>query len=236
MRAIIVEDEEEGMRNLCLKLERHCPHVEIIAQCRTGEAAVRAIRNHSPDIIFLDIRLGAMSGFDVLDKVQHIPFELIFITSHEHYARQAVRTSAIDYILKPFRASELQDAVAAASERIQTSARVPRILVPDGSAARVIRTKDILYCLADNVWTKIYHPTEDKKVIVVAKTLQAIYAMLPKDKFHRISRQAVVNLEYVDKVYNHARNCYLVLRNDAQDELGISKSRIDELLRKLGRA
>lgn len=235
MKAIIVEDELEGMRNLVLKLEKSCPHVEVIAKCDNGKDAVNAIRQHRPDLVFLDIDLGELSGFDVLDKVQQIPFELIFITAHEQYARQAVKTNAVDYILKPFRISELEDAVATAADRIRIAGKIPRILVPDRGAVRVIRTNDIQYCLADNVWTKIYYTRNGQKFIVVAKTLGMIYDMLPKDQFHRISRQAVVNLEFVDKIYNHARNSYLVLQNEAKDELGITNSRMGELMRKLGR-
>ena len=78
IRAIIVEDEKKGIENLTVKLKKYCPHVDIIAAYQTGEEAIKQIPNLEPELVFLDIRLGSMSGFDVLDKLRHIHFEIIF--------------------------------------------------------------------------------------------------------------------------------------------------------------
>lgn len=229
MRAIIVEDEEEGMENLVLKLQKHCPNVEIIDKCETGEGAIRAIRNKTPQIVFLDIQLGTMTGFDVLSKVPQIPFEIIFITAHEDYAIEAIRASAIDYLLKPVRPRELKKAVEAAAERIQNSKDITRILVPDGSSQVVLHTKEIMYCLADNVNTIIHR--DGKKPYLTVKILKSIEGMLPKDSFHRISRSAVVNLDYV-LAFHKSEGGYLEMKDGKK--LSVSKPKLDDFLRKLG--
>ncbi len=229
MRAIIVEDEEEGMQNLVLKLKKHCPEIEIIDKCETGETAVRSIRNKAPQLVFLDINLGTMTGFDVLSKVQQIPFEIIFITAHDEFAIDAIRTSAIDYLLKPVRPSELKNAVRSAAERIQTSKDIPRILVPDGSSQVVIHTKEIMYCLADNVNTIIHR--DGKKPYLTVKILKSIEGMLPKDSFHRISRSAVVNLDFV-LAFHKSDGGYLEMKDGKK--LSVSKPKLDDFLRKLG--
>ena len=231
MRAIIVEDEEEGMENLVLKLKKHCPNVEIIDKCETGETAIRAIRNKTPQIVFLDIQLGTMTGFDVLSKVPQIPFEIIFITAHEDYAIEAIRASAIDYLLKPVRPTELKKAVQSAAERIETSKEVTRILVPDGNTHLVMHTKEVMYCLADNVNTYIHR--ENKKPYLAVKILKSIEGMLPKDTFHRISRSAVVNLDFVIAFHN-SDGGYIEMKDGKK--LSVSRPRLDDFLRKLGRS
>ena len=136
---------------------------------RDWETAVRSIRNKAPQLVFLDINLGTMTGFDVLSKVQQIPFEIIFITAHDEFAIDAIRSSAIDYLLKPVRPSELKNAVRSAAERIQNSKEITRILVPDGNSQVVIHTKEIMYCLADNVNTIIHR--DAKKPYLTVKIL-----------------------------------------------------------------
>lgn len=230
MNAIIIEDEEEGMQNLVLKLTKHCPEITIIDKCATGEKAVRAIRDKNPQLIFLDIQLGTMSGFDVLNKVQHIPFEIIFTTAYDDYTIEAIRHSAVDYILKPVRPAELKEAVKRAAERIQTHKRITRIIVPDGNKQLILHTKDIMYCLADNVNTYI-HLVSKQRPLFVVKTLKSIESMLPQDLFHRISRGTVVNLDYVEAIHR-SEGGYVCMQN--REELSISRSRLSDFLRKLG--
>ena len=229
MRSIIVEDEEAGMENLVLKLEKYCPEVQIIATCETGETAVRAIRDKKPQLVFLDIHLGTMSGFDVLNKVKQIPFEIIFTTSHDEYTIEAIRHSAVDYILKPIRPLELKQAVDRAAERIQTYKQISRILVPDGNNQLVLHTRKITYCIADNINTFIH--SEERRPFLAVKTLKSIESMLPKDLFHRISRSAVVNLDYVEAL--HRSGGGYVRMKDGK-ELSVSKTRLNDFLRKLG--
>ena len=122
----MVEDEPSGLENLRWKLQNHCPEIEIVAECGSGADAIRDIKKHLPDILFLDILLGDMTGFDVLNAIRHPTFEIIFTTSYDEYAIEAIKNSALDYLIKPVQVDELQDAVAKA--RIKTARFMPRLL------------------------------------------------------------------------------------------------------------
>ncbi|MEZ5038402.1 MAG: LytTR family DNA-binding domain-containing protein [Saprospiraceae bacterium] len=228
MKAIIVEDEKKGVENLMVKLERHCPHVEIIAICYTGESAIKEIEAMEPDLVFLDIRLGSMSGFDVLDKLRHIHFELIFTTSYNQYAIKAIKESAVDYLLKPIKPEELETAVERARERIMTSKVVSRIAVPISNGFRFIPVNNISYCKADDNCTHIYRL--DGSRVFVTRPLGDIERKLPADKFYRIHRSSLVNLDFVD-AFKRIAGGLVVLQNDV--ELSVSRSRRDELLLRL---
>lgn len=112
LRAIIVEDEPTGIENLRFKLKEYCPEVEIVAECLNGKDAIRQIHRHLPDVVFLDIMLGDMTGFDVLKGIRQPTFEVIFTTSYDEYAIQAIKTNALDYLLKPIDIDELIEAVS----------------------------------------------------------------------------------------------------------------------------
>ena len=112
LRAIIVEDEPSGLENLKYKVANNCPEVEIVAECMSGQEAIRAIKRLLPDFIFLDVQLGDMSGFDVLEAIPYPTFEVIFTTSYDDYAVQAIKKNALDYLLKPIEVDELLDAIA----------------------------------------------------------------------------------------------------------------------------
>lgn len=229
IRTIVVEDEEEGMDNLLLKIERSCSELEIVATCFTGESAIERIRKLRPQLVFLDIQLGTMSGFDVLEQVPRGAFEVIITTAFDDYAIQAIKANAVDYLLKPVRPAELKQATASAVHRIQQRSSVDRILIPDGNSQLVIHTREIMYCLADNVNCYIYR--QQQRPLLAVKTLKAIQAMLPQTIFHRVSRSAIVNLDYVAS-FHRADGGYLVMKD--RREISVAKSRLDDFLKKLG--
>lgn len=228
IKTIVVEDEEAGMENILLKIERHCPELEVVATCATGEAAIQQINNHRPQLVLLDIELGTMSGFDVLQKVQQVPFEVIFTTAFDDYAIRAIRSNAVDYILKPIRPTELVRAVDAALQRIQKHEDPGRILLPHGNGQVIFRTPEIMYCIADNVNTYIHR--EGSKPFLVVKTMKVIYSMLPKSQFHRVSRSAIVNIDFVES-FHRTDGGYILMSDKRQ--IGTSKTRLDEFLKKL---
>ncbi len=225
---IIVEDEAAGMENILMKLDKQCPELEVVATCSTGEDAVEKIRLHRPQLVFLDINLGTMSGFDVLNKVQQIPFQVIFTTAFDQYAIQALRAQAVDYLLKPLRLTELRAATDKALQRIHDQRPPERLFVPDGNGQKIFRIKDIAYCIADNVNTSIF--TKDGGEFLAVKTLKSIDAMLPKHMFHRVSRSAVVNIDFVDSRYK-ADGGYIIMRDGRN--IPTVKSRLEGFTEKL---
>ena len=162
IRSIIVEDEEEGMNVLSIKIETHCPDIEIIDKCYTYDEAVKSIEANNPDLVFLDVRLDRKTGFDVLSRLAYIHFEVIFITGYDQYAQQALKEGALDYILKPVNVKELTGAVEKAKKAIKKFPDITRIIVPIAGGIRIILLKDIIYCLADDNATKIFVVNEKK--------------------------------------------------------------------------
>ncbi|MEL6657698.1 MAG: LytTR family DNA-binding domain-containing protein [Bacteroidota bacterium] len=225
---IVVEDEAGGMENILMKIERNCPELYVVATCSTGEDAIKQIAAHRPQLVFLDINLGSMTGFDVLKKLQQVSFQVVFTTAYGEYGIEAVKAKAVDYILKPIRPAELRKATDLALQRIHEQKPPERLFVPHGNGQRVFRISEITYCLADNVNTVIY--TEDGNKFLAVKTLKSIDAMLPKHKFHRVSRSAVVNIDFVES-WHKADGGYIIMR-DGQN-IPTVKTRVEEFLKKL---
>ncbi len=225
--AVLVEDEKTGMDNLTRKLQRNCPNVKILAQCPSGEKAIQAIHELQPQLIFLDVQLGTMTGFDVLERLQHISFEVIFITSYDKYAIQAIKANALDYLLKPIIEKELAQAVNKAWNKIQNNidTLIVRIAVPVMNGLKFIPVNDILYCEADNNCTFIHR--KDIKPMLVTRTLKNISQKLPPSDFFRISRKAIVQLQYVVS-YSRMDGGYVTMTNGTK--LGVSRNRRDDFL------
>ncbi len=230
IKAIVVEDEKEGMENIIIKIHKNCPDVEIVEKCYTGESAVKAIDKYNPDLVFLDVRLGNMSGFDVLNKLPHISFEVVFTTAYDQYAIDAIKVSAIDYLLKPIKPKELEGAVAKAKERLKSIGSIKRICVPNNNGFLFIPVNDIVYCLADNTYTKIFR--ESEKMVLVTRTLKEIAFKLPLNRFLKISRSAFINLDFVDS-FQRSNGGLVTMKNG--DELSVSKDRRNEFLNRMAR-
>src|SRR4029079_3116418 len=111
IRAIIIDDELSSLQNLQQKLTEFCPSVQVIATAQKPEEAILLINHHKPDVIFLDIEMPKMSGFSMLEELGEADFDIIFTTAYNHYAVEAIRIAAFDYLLKPIAIKELQQAV-----------------------------------------------------------------------------------------------------------------------------
>ncbi len=228
IRTIIIEDEKEGMENLIIKLNKHCPTIEVVEKCYTGESAIKAIEKCNPDLVFMDVQLGNMSGFDVLNRLPHIKFEVIFTTAYDQYAIEAIKVSAIDYLLKPIKPKELQSSVLKAGIQLKDLGAVSRIAVPISNGFQFIPVDEILYCLADDNYTKIFR--KEQKMICVTRTLKYISQKLPANIFLKISRSAIINLTYVDN-FRRSDGGVVTMKNG--DELSVSKDRRHDLLNRL---
>lgn len=123
MRTIIVDDEKLSRSVLKLLLEKHCPAVNIVAVCADGISALEAIEKYQPDLLFLDIEMPGLNGFEVLKACKDASFSIIVTTSYDHYALDAIRHNALDYLLKPIIRDDLTDAVDKAMARHQQKAQ-----------------------------------------------------------------------------------------------------------------
>ena len=238
LSAIIVEDEAQSRDILRNYLTKYCPNIAVKAEAEHVDQAIKLIRTHLPDVVFLDVEMPYGNAFDLLDKVGVITFETIFVTAYNHYAMDALNAHASYYLTKPISIDELIKAVDYVTDikikeaALQDQVLVPmhenrskKITLPQQDGFEVINTEDILYCKADDNYTEIYLTNNKKKV--VSKTLKYIEASLSDSHFARVHKSYLVNVNEIKK-YIKGKGGSVVLSNG--QEVMVSASRKAELL------
>ena len=244
INAIIVDDEQHSCKTLSALLEKHCPEIRVLATCSNGTEGLNAIRDFSPHLVFLDVEMPRMNGFEMLEQLPSVNFHLIFVTSYDAYALKAIRFSAIDYLLKPVDREELIKAVQKVVQRIEVplpeqlriildrmqepNSRSNKIALPTMEGLQMIPVQNIISCEANDNYTTLL--LKDRKKVVVTGTLKAIEELLEDFPFLRVHRSYLVNLDEVEK-YVKADGGYLVMSDGAQ--IYISRNKKDELLKRL---
>jgi two-component system LytT family response regulator len=245
IKALIIDDEQHCIDALKTDLDKYCGNVEVSATCLSGKEGILAIKKHRPRLIFLDVEMPWMNGFEMLEMLDHIDFCIIFTTAHDKFAAKAFRISAVDYLLKPIDVNDLKAAVKKAEEKILASEgtvniqnllhniRQPseqqKIAFPKRDGYEFIPANSILYCNAEGAYTHI-HLTGNKKFLV-SKTLGDIEEMLPNDVFQRIHHSTVVNMQHITN-FIRSDGGYVVIDNS--EKLMVSKAKKDMLLQRLG--
>jgi two-component system LytT family response regulator len=244
IKAIIIDDEPYCCEALATLLERYCPQVKVIDICYDGVSAIQAIEKDQPQLIFLDIEMPKMNGFELLEKLPEINFELIFTTSYDQYAIKAIRLSALDYLLKPIDREELQKAVQKAVQRSQRPfpeqieillqklnhprAAINKIAIPTMEGLQLISVDSIISCSSDSNYTILM--MKNKQKLTSSRTLKEIEEMLEEYSFLRVHHSFLVNLNAVDK-YIKGEGGYLVMSDGST--VDVSRSRKEMLLKKL---
>lgn len=214
MRAIIVDDEKHSRDVLRILLENNCPDITVMATCNNGEAALDAIAMYDPQLLFLDIEMPGLDGFQVLEATKRGSFAVIFTTAYDHYAVQAIRHSALDYLLKPIDAAELKEAVIKATERMglpvtrkvdhlvemlqQHIKQSERLALPTAEGLRMVVASDILYCESNGATTNVYLRSQEKP-FPVTRTMKEMEEVLEDKAFFRVHNSFLVNLSFMDK-------------------------------------
>jgi two-component system LytT family response regulator len=216
MRTIIVDDEKLSRSVLKLLLEKHCPAVDIVAVCADGIAALEAIEKYQPDLLFLDVEMPGLNGFEVLKACKDASFSIIVTTSHDHYALDAIRHNALDYLLKPIVKEELVAAVDKAMTRQRRRGQSEqqagslmeflhqhlypgeRLALPSPQGLRMLLVKDIVYCIADgeNTWIHIVNAIAPS---LVCRSLKEVESQLKNKGFFRVHHSYLVNLNYMER-------------------------------------
>ena len=210
--ALIVEDEKQSRQLLNTLLDKYCPDIEVLATAANVKEAAEAIEKHQPNLVFLDITMPDGTGFDLLEKISPIKFDIIFTTATDKYAIKAIKYSALDYLLKPIDIEELKDAVnkllqkesnLSTVENIthllqnlkQSNDSYQKITLPIGSTYEIIFVKDIIRCEAEGSYT-MFHLANGKKFLVTSGLAQ-YEELLPTKDFMRIHRHHLINLNHV---------------------------------------
>ena len=244
IKTIIVDDERHSCDALKMLLEKCCSQVQVIATCYSGAEAIEAINEQNPQLIFLDIEMPHMNGFQMLEQIPEINFEIIFTTSYDQYAITAFKFSALDYLLKPVDREELQKAVEKVSKKInpvipeqlqillqkinQPAVQVQRIALPTMQGLEFIHVDSIIRCCASNNYTEFY--LNNKTKLLVSRTLKDVEDMLTDHAFLRVHNSHIVNVNAITR-YVKGEGGYLVMSDGAS--VDVSRSRKDLLMQRL---
>ncbi len=244
LKAIIIDDEPNCCESLATLLERFCPEVNISAICNSGQEALSAIQKINPHLVFLDIEMPYMNGFELLEKLPAIDFELVFTTSYDQYAIKAFRFSALDYLLKPIDREELQKAVKKVVSRKQnplpqqleillqkinhTNNSIQRIALPTMEGLQLVPVSSIISCASEGNYTIFL--MKDKQKIVVSRPLKEVEEMLTEHSFFRVHHSYIVNMNEIEK-FIKTDGGYLIMSDGSS--VDVSRSKKDVLLKKL---
>ena len=244
LKAIIIDDEPYCCEILAAMLASDCPDVEVVSICSNASQGLAAIRQLSPDLVFLDVEMPRMNGFEMLEQLPAINFHLIFTTSYDQYALKAIRFSAIDYLLKPIDREELKKAVEKVKERIhvpipqqleilmqklrQPSSPVNKIALPTMEGLQMIPIETIISCESDDNYTRLQ--LKSNKKIVVTRSLKEMEEILEQHSFIRVHRYYIVNLNEIEK-YIKGDGGYLVMSDGSS--IDVAKNKKELLLKKL---
>jgi len=216
VRALIVDDEELARERLRQLLSDR-PEIELVGECADGEAAVAPIRKESPELVFLDIQMPELDGFAVLEAIGSEPMPVIvFVTAHDKFALRAFEVNAVDYLLKPFDRERFEAALQRALDKVkrvgpgqataqaalltevQPAAKpLERLAVKSEGRILIVKTADIAWIESAHNYVQIH---EDKRSHMLRETITAIEARLAPEKFVRISRSVIVNVERVKEL------------------------------------
>ncbi|MFT4016743.1 MAG: LytTR family DNA-binding domain-containing protein [Agriterribacter sp.] len=213
IKTIIVDDEPKGRLALQEKIKAHCPTVEIVGQAGNGLEAITLIDNLKPELLFLDIEMPQMNGFEMLRKLKEKNFFIIFTTAYDQYAIQAIKYAAFDYLLKPIDIEELKTAVnkikttsenqfIAQLKLLQENLALPvkklhKLAIPSLESILFLEIHHIIHLEANSNYTNIY--MADKTKIIASKTLKEFSELLPADIFFRTHHSHIINLNFIKR-------------------------------------
>jgi len=220
----VIVDEKSSARNFLNQLLIEKSDVEVIAQCSSGLEAIEAINSLEPDLVFLEIEMSDLDGFEILERIQtgQTPF-IVFTSSNKDYAVKAFEVEALDYIPKPvdrerveksldrirkrIHKEELSDQIGRLLPDFKESIDLKRFIIKQAGEYHLIRTKDIIWIESDGNYSRIM--TQDRK-FMIRYTLSGFKEQLNPNRFYRISRSKIVNLDYIAKIRDHVYGNYLI--------------------------
>ncbi|MFD0749972.1 LytR/AlgR family response regulator transcription factor [Mucilaginibacter calamicampi] len=242
---VIIDDEANNVENLKGLLEKWCPGVNVAACAGSADKGIEAIRATTPDVVFLDIQMPQKSGFEVLKAFETVTFEVVFITAFDQYGIQAIKFSALDYLLKPIDIEELKKAVEKAKARIaarqqnqnignllsfikNTQQDVPKIALPTMSETRYVKVSEIIRCEAYNNYTTFFLPQGEE--VLVCKTLKEFAELLKPYGFERTHQSHLVNIKYVKSLLKEDGGKLLM---EDRSKIPISRQNLDKIKKTL---
>ncbi|MEN0050107.1 MAG: LytTR family DNA-binding domain-containing protein [Bacteroidota bacterium] len=234
--AIIVDDETNNRENLRLALQSYCKEVEIIGEADSAITALDVIQDTQPDLVFLDISMPLGDGFQLLESLPKIDFDIIFVTAYDQYAIRAIKFCAIDYLLKPIDALELKQAVNRvlanqSQKREQQKVQLlmanmqqhqQKIALPQSDHIEFVAVSEIIRCEGEKNYTWFY--LKDSRKLLVAQTLKEYVELLEDAQFFRVHQSHLINLNQIAK-YSRRDGGFVTMSD--QSRIPVARSRKD---------
>lgn len=241
--AILIDDERKALAILKNKLERLCPNVSIIAETQSPKEAIAFIEKLKPQLVFLDVAMPELSGFDVLSEIENPDFEIIFATAFDNYAIEAIKHCAIGYLVKPVDNDDLVETVNKAIINIDeksalqknkllienlgaTTFQNKKIVVPSQEGLEFIKMADILFFEGDSGYTRLH--IIGRKPILSSHSIGYFNKLIENQSFYQIHKSYLINLIYIEKYLNEGS---VILQNN--HKLPVSRNRRTEFLNSL---
>ena len=242
IKALIIDDENHCCESLSWQLKKYCPEIEIAAVCNNADEGIRAISQHQPQLIFLDVEMPGQSGFEMLEHLKEIHFNIIFTTAFDRYALRAIKFGALDYLMKPIDKDELTASVdkhlkngehislnqltaLLTHTRRNNDYSFQKIALPTLHSFELVPLSEIVICESNSNYTSVR--LSNGKNIVVSKTLKEIADLLNAPPFFRVHHSYLVNLQYAIR-YIKGEGGNLVLSNEMS--IPVSRNKKEELL------
>ena len=241
--AIIIDDERKALAILKNKLERLCPDVNIIGETQNPIEGIEFIKKLKPQLVFLDIAMPEMSGFDLLAEIKTPDFEIIFATAFDNYAIEAIKHCAIGYLVKPVDNNDLVDAVNQAINNIEEKSALEKnkllienlgvqtfqnkkMVIPSQDGLEFVKISEIIYFEGDNGYTRIHFT--DRKSMLSSHSIGYFNKLLENQSFYLIHKSYLINLIYIEKYLNEG---YVVLEDNIK--LPVSRNRRQDFFNRL---
>lgn len=234
MSAIIIDDELHGRENLKMILETYCPEVEVLGCADGVVSAMDLVANHQPEVVFLDIIMPVLNGFDFLEEFDQRDFLVVFVSAHIEFGIKALKAGATDYLLKPINIKELKQTVkklqSIKNEKIKREAyqQTDKLILPAAHGFDVLVFDELIRLEAQGCYTKIVIKNEKSRLI--SRTLKAFEDTLPKDKFFRTHKSHLINLSYI-KEFSNLGGTYVTMTDGSKVE--ISRRKTPEFMLKM---
>lgn len=245
IKTVIVDDEIDSIRVLQRLLNTYCPEVNIVGKADGVETALHAIQSCKPDLVFLDIEMTQGNAFDLLNQLQPIEFQVVFITAFDNYAIRAFKYSAVDYLLKPVDIDDLRGALDRVMRKVQGKSFLDqmetllynvetfqltqqKMAVPTLTGLVFIPIKDIMRFEAKGSYTSIYLTNMEE--IVATRNIKEYEDLLPDAIFCRVHNSHIINLHKIQK-YHKGRGGYIIMEDGSNIE--VASRRREEFLRRL---
>jgi two-component system LytT family response regulator len=244
--AIIIEDEQPARDLLKAYLRSHA-EIELVAECENGFDGVKAIGEYRPDLIFLDIQMPKLTGFEMLELLDEYP-EIIFTTAYDEFALRAFELNAVDYLMKPFSKARFDQALEKVFHRLQNKAQQrdaveklkeqvresagpqERFFVKTGNRIDVIAVDEIMHVEAQDDYVE-FHTTKGR--FLKKETMTQLEKQLPPEQFMRVHRSHIIRLDQMEKLEKYGKESYMVILKD-NTKVQVSKNRIKNLKEQLG--